>query len=108
MDWATFESLPEDKLRRENAEKKARLNRHAIIIDVVKRNNFTPLESPYLDMSSFYFDSSTSFIWQVQNISNVVEPVTFYKPSYDIYQTIRKQNKITLDRYNTQSTYFMI
>lgn len=100
MDWAPFEPLPEDKLRRQNEERAKHHSRRAIITDVVKRNNFTPLNSPYLDMSSFYYDTSTSFIWQVQNINT--SPVSFYRPSYDVYKTIREYNNIKPDAYERQ------
>jgi len=36
MDWAPFESLPEDKLRRQNEERVKYRSRMAIITDVVK------------------------------------------------------------------------
>lgn len=49
------------------------------------------LSSDYFDMSTFYYDSTTNFVWELDN-SMVARGL--YKPNLQVYQHICELNKI--------------
>ena len=61
------EDINENKKRQKNIQ------------NIVYKYKLENLNSDYMDMSFFYFDTINGFIWQVQNIGKEI-PI-FYKPN---------------------------
>lgn len=92
MEYALFEPLPEDKLRRQKEEAKVGTIRWYNITKYVRDNNLMSLKSDYLDMSTFWLDPQKHRILQVQSLGG--PSPEFYVPQANIYQHIAELNNL--------------
>lgn len=67
---------------------------------IVNKKRFVLLKSDYLMPTSFYFDRTNNFIWQIETEGN--GNAIFFKPSQDVFQHIAKLNDIKQNSYNIQ------
>lgn len=93
MEYASFEPLPEDKLRRQQQEAKIARTRWDNITKYVRDNNLVSLQSDYLDMSTFWLDPQMRIL-QVQSHGDP-KPI-FYVPEARIYRHIAALNNLSV------------